>query len=180
MNMLLLLIENDIEIYIKYKRLENQDLIKLLYGIEKLYNGISAFNENQEHGLVNYLEIQSINTGESIRIKFKEGWKPHIRSNKNEIEFLIPKQIGVPIIIVYFLFLGIQKSISTYNDYLDTQIKNLELQLKQIELYDKLNKTTKNKTNSVYDFQKEGEKIIDFVNSNDNFNLVKINNCKTK
>lgn len=40
--------------------------------------------------------------------------------------------------MLYFLLSGMQTAMSIRNEYLDTQLKKMEFQLKEIELYDKL------------------------------------------
>lgn len=83
-------IENtEIEIYFKYRHLDTGEIAKFFDRLDRLYKSILEnsypvyFSEKYNAPFRNFLEIESINTGQSIRIRFKEGWKPEFKFKKD-------------------------------------------------------------------------------------------------
>src|SRR5690606_33924719 len=127
-----------------YDQLNNTDVVELLTQLDKLYNDIIYLTFPYSYGRLyfpkfyypfrNILEVQSIETGQSIRFKFKEGWKPDIRIKKGELRIDIPKKIGIPVIVIYFLILSVQKYFELRNSILDIELKQLEIEMKRLEI----------------------------------------------
>jgi uroporphyrinogen-III synthase len=86
----------------------------------------------------NFMEVSSIHTGDSIRLSLKEGWRPEFSTDESGMEIKLPKKIAVPALVLYFLLNSIRYSIELSNEILDNQIKRLDVEIKKIELYQKL------------------------------------------
>ncbi len=181
-------IENtEIDIYFKYDYLDTSELTELFNRLDRLYKSLLDnsypvyFSEKYGQPFRNFLEIESINTGQSIRIRFKEGWKPEFRVRKKELEINIPVKLGIPAIVLYFLLTGAQKMTSIRNDYLDGQLKELEIKLKQIELYEKMEDRERyRKPFPNRPYQKQADETIDFIINNQNINYIEINGTVIK
>jgi hypothetical protein len=179
-------IENtEIDIYFKYDYLDTSDLTELFSRINRLYKSLLDisypvyFSEKYGQPFRNFMEIKSINTGQSIRIRFKEGWKPEFRARNKELEISIPVKLGIPALLLYLLMTGAQKMTNMRNDYLDGQLKELEIKVKQIELYEKMeDRDRRSFSNRVY--QKQADETINFVINNQNLNYVEINGTVIK
>jgi len=128
-----------LEIYIDYERLKAKDVAKLLSNLSFISTKIaedyfSRFNDYQGEELPT-LDIEAVNTGDSIKFKLIEGWKVNITSNEEaDIVVGIPKKLGLPIVIGYLLVamaIGYQ---DFRNTQLDNRLKEIEIQLKESEL----------------------------------------------
>ena len=137
--------DGELDIYFKYNILEVNKLVEILWNIESLYSKVLSITSPvyvyKEKPFRNYLEVSSINTGDSIRFKLKEGWKPEFNVESGDLAIGIPKNLGVPAIVLYLLLIGIDKTLQIYNHSLDAQIKKIELKLKENELSNKMLKT---------------------------------------
>ncbi|MEI7508995.1 MAG: hypothetical protein WCJ62_05970 [Flavobacterium sp.] len=181
-------IENtEIDIYFKYDYLDTNELTELLSRLDRLYkilldNSFPVyFSEKYGQPFRNFLEIESINTGQSIRIRFKEGWKPEFRVRKKDLEINIPIKLGIPAIVLYFLLTGAQKITSMRNDYLDGQLKELELKLKQMELYEKMEDTERYRSPfPSRTYQRQATEMMNFIINNQNINFIEINGTVVK
>jgi hypothetical protein len=181
-------IENtEIDIYFKYDYLDTNELTELLGRLDRLYKSLLDnsypvyFSEKYGQPFRNFLEIESINTGQSIRIRFKEGWKPEFRVRKKELEINIPVKLGIPAIVLYFLLTGAQKMTSMRNDYLDGQLKELEIKLKQMELYEKMEDRERfRRSFPNRPYQRQADEMINFIINNQNINYIEINGTVIK
>ncbi len=176
-------IENtEIDIYFKYDYLDTNELTELLGRLDRLYKSLLDnsypvyFYEKYEQPFRNFLEIESINTGQSIRIRFREGWKPEFRVRKKELEISIPVKLGIPAMVLYYLLTGAQKMSNMRNDYLDGQLKELEIKLKQMELYEKIEDRERYRRpfpNRPY--QRQADETINFIINIQYINHIEIN-----
>lgn len=181
-------IENtEIDIYFKYNHLDTSELTELLSKIDRFYKSLLNnsypvyFSEKYSMPFRNFLEIESINTGQSIRIKFKEGWKPEFQVRKKEIEINIPVKLGIPAILLYFLLVGAQRLTNMRNDYLDGQLKEVELKIKQLELYEKIEERESfNRSISNRSYHRQAEETINFIINNQFMNYMEINGAVIK
>ena len=172
--------QESLEIYIKYKRLETTDLIDLMSRVNELYNEIKHIVYRETSSLSmgiqfeEFLEISSINTGESIRIKFINGIK------KKSIGGILTPYANKKIIL--YIVLSLLSNVHDLNEIEKEKIKlkiaETELRMKEIDH----NKSTNNqKLITEQEVVKNNTtQFIQFVNSNNNFITVEINNCKTK
>ena len=113
----------------------------ILSSINKIHGAIidsDVSKYSYRNGYGNYLELTEIHTGESIRFKMTEKWKAGIRVKDGDIEIKLPRKIGIPSIIVLGILLAAQASYGLYNAYLDSKIKELDIQLKENELYQQM------------------------------------------
>ena len=70
---------------------------------------------------------------------------------------------------------------SIRNDYLDGQLKELEIKLKQIELYEKMEDRERyRKPFPNRPYQKQADETIDFIINNQNINYIEINGTVIK
>lgn len=182
-------IENlPIEVFIKYKYLDSGELGSILNGLNLVFYRILKIQSRPSRSrknddvLYRFLEIESINTGHSIKIKFKEGWNPEIRFENNEIEVGVPKKLGVPAIILYLLLIGFQKSLTLSNQALDNQLKEYEIELKKIELFEKIQRLDSIKKTSVMKFspQQFADSISESLIDNKNMYYIEINGVVVK
>jgi hypothetical protein len=85
------------------------------------------------------LEIESAHTGESIKFKFGEGWLPALSTDTtDDIVIEVPKRLGIPLVVGYLLLNGAKSALDLHNSCLDGRLKQIELQLKENELHEKL------------------------------------------
>ena len=181
-------IENtEIEIYFKYNYLDTAELTQIFSSLDRLYKSLLDnsypvyFSEKYSQPFRNFLEIDSINTGQSIKIRFKEGWKPEFRVRKKELEINIPLKLGIPAILLYYLLTGAQKMTSMQNDYLEGQLKELEIKIKQIELYEKIEEREGYRRQfQNRQYQRQSEEIVNFIINNQNINHIEINGTVIK
>lgn len=181
-------IENtEIEIYFKYRHLDTGEIAELFERLDRLYKSLLDnsypvyYSEKYDAPFRNFLEIESINTGQSIRIRFKEGWKPEFKFRKQELEIRIPKKLGIPAILLYLLLTGVQKTSDIYNDYLDGQLKELEIKLKQMELYEKIEERERyRRPFNARPYQRQADETIQILINNQNINYIEINGTTIK
>lgn len=165
--------QNKLDIYISYEQLTAKSFGLLLQSIgslgdEILYSYLKSKNIsfNQQSGLV----IDYINTGNSIKFRFGEGWIPSITSDAdNDIIITTPKKIGIPLLIGYLLLTSVQKFQEIRNTQLDNRIKQIEIQLKESELR-KLNEEPE----KTFQFQKESDKIVRQIITNQDYKIIQI------
>lgn len=182
----------EIDIYIKYDQLDNSDVIELLSSLDRLHNEVvgqplSYFYERPffpefYYPFRNILEVQRIETGESIRFRFKEGWKPSIRIRKRELQIDVPRKIGIPLIVVYFLLIAAQRYAELQNQVLDNELKRLEIEMKKREIYREIEERRNSKENAG-DFtriQRQADRTIEFIFYNTSFTHVEINGVPIK
>lgn len=181
-------IENtEIEIYFKYRHLDTGEIAELFERLNRFYKNLLEssypvyYSEKYNAPFRNFLKIESINTGQSIRIIFKEGWKPEFKLRNQDLEIIIPKKLGIPVFLIYFLLAGTQKSIGIYNDKLDGQLKELEIKLKQMELYEKIIEREQfRRPNYTKSYQRQAEDTMQLLIKNHNINYIEINGITIK
>jgi hypothetical protein len=175
--------KNEMELYFKYYHLDTSDLAKLLWKIDKFYKQILSDTslptkvEYEDIEFMNFLEIDSINTGQSIKIKFKEGWKPQFNIIDKDLEIEIPIKLGIPAIIVYFLFVCVEKSMNIYNTQLDIMLKKQELVIKNTELYEEIFNKGDRRYRQYVDLAQD---TVDFLLDNEDINYLQINGLNVK
>lgn len=177
----------EINIYLKYYQLDTEHLTELLNRLDRLYKRILDYSypiyysEKYDQPFRNFLEISNINTGESIKIRLKEGWKPEFHLRNSDIEIGIPRKLGIPAIILYLVFLGAQKIATLYNDTLDIKLKNLDLKLKEMELHEKM--IQKESFRSPYSYrrdQRQADELVIFLLNNPSIYYIEINGITIK
>lgn len=180
-------IENtEIEIYFKYRHLDTGEIADLFHRLDRLYKSLLKnsyrrvyFSEKYDAPFRNFLEIDSINTGQSIRIKFKEGWKPEFKFK----DIKISKKLGIPAILLHLLLIGVQNVNNIYNDHLDAQLKELEIRLKQMEFYEKIEEKERNRYKKTFyarPYQKQADEAIQVFMNNENIYFIEINGTVIK
>lgn len=128
-----------LSIYIDYDRLRAKDFASYLLNLSIITTKIaedyfSRFNDYDGEELPS-LDINTINTGNSIKLSFVEGWMPKISTNaEGDIVIGTPKKLGIPILVGY-LIINIANGYQEFNNKrLDSKLKEIEIQLKQSEL----------------------------------------------
>lgn len=136
------LYEHELEVYFKYEILDSSELIDILSNFDKLYKKVLSISApvyiHDDRAFRNFMEITSINTGESINFKLKEGWRPEFKVESGDLNVYCPKNLGIPALLFLLIITAIQNSIGLYNTYQDMELKQIERQIKEIELYKKL------------------------------------------
>lgn len=134
--------EEPMEVYIKYTILDNDTFFNILRGFgrirDKLVNEYKLDIEltkltNSPKKLKPILEFTSINTGESIKWKYKEGWIPSIRPRNGDLEISINYKIGLTALIAGVIASAVPSYLSSRSSALDIEIKKEELQIKKSE-----------------------------------------------
>jgi len=134
---------DNLEIYISYERLKAKDLALYLQNLSFVAEKVTEdymlrFGENQfDPSDFPYLEVETIHTGNSIKFTLVEGWKPTISAVANEeidIVIGVPKKLGIPLGVGLLLITVAYKYQDVKGQYLDNKIKEIELQLKRMEL----------------------------------------------
>ena len=127
---------NYLEIYIKYTSLDNTTLVSILNQIEIIKDElITNYNFQhkligeftKEHSLQPTLDISLIHTGQSVVIRFRNGWFPKISIDRSDLVIEVPKVIGICGLVLYSLYLGYDKVLDLENKRLDNQLKKQEL-----------------------------------------------------
>ncbi len=143
----------ELEIYFKYNRLDTKDLIEILDNINRLYETILSCSAPvyvyNDIPLRNFMEIDSIHTGESIKFKLKEGWKPEFDIKDGDFNIQIPKMLGVPAIVIYFLLGGINNAMGINIKYQQTKLNDMELKIKQLDLDKKIRDSSSEKKRKI-------------------------------
>lgn len=186
----------EIELYFKYRKLSTADMALLFKKLDVLFISLVKrsymtektaylfYEENSPH----FLELSNINTGNSINIKFKEGWKPSLDIKKAELNVHVPVNLGIPVIIVYLMLGAAQKLMSIRNEYLDGELKNYELTVKEMK-YNRKGRLepfeTDYKSNTPSKLyhrthQKQAQSVIEFLLNNPDIYHLEINDMVIK
>ena len=175
------LFDQELDIYFKYKYLDAFELAETVSNLNKLYSKVLNISTPvytfNDHPIRNFMEVSSIHTGDSIRFSFKEGWRPEFSTNEKEIEIRLPKKIAVTGLVLYFLLNAFRYTIDTNNSVLDNQLKKLDIEIKKIELYQKL-QTSKSITSSERSIKLQANKTINYFIENENITNVYINDIE--
>lgn len=163
---------NIFEIYVQYTHLENSMLLRILQGIEDIkeysivkYKEISGI----EFSEVPRLNIRYVATGHSIILKYGGSLVPKIQLKDGDFIISVHKKIVFSAFVVYFLF-------KVYDSFLDTRIKQTDLEIKKIELQEKTDEQSKKK-----DEKKEAVlEFFNYVQNNPDIIELRINNRKIK
>ena len=177
--------KQELELYLKYDNLDIEIILRLFKSIEQLHDTIMSttskvyFNEKNQQRFRNIMELDYISTGESIRIRLKEKWKIELRTKNGDVEIVLPRKLGIPLIIVFFILITAKQGIGLYNDYLDTQIKELDIELKQNELYRQMEETKR--INPQYRRAKhQAHRTINYIMDNEDITFFQINGLTLK
>jgi hypothetical protein len=136
--------EDGLELYFKYEHLDIETILRLFRNLNQLHGIIVNttspvyFNEDTKERFRNILDLTEIQTGQSIRIKLSEKWKVELPFRFGKVEGTFPKKLGVPLIITVFVLVAARQALGIYNEYLDTQLKQLEIEAKKNELYQQM------------------------------------------
>lgn len=175
------LFDQKLDIYFKYKYLDAVELSEIISNLNRLYSKVLNISTPvytiNDHPYRNFMEVSSVHTGDSIRFSFKEGWRPEFSINEKEIEIKLPKKIAVTALVLYFLLNAFRYSFDTYNSVLDSQLKKLDIEIKKIELYQKLHKS-KSIASSERSIKLQANKTINYFIENENITNVYINDIE--
>jgi len=174
------LYDHELHVYLKYEILDASELIEALKNFDILYKKILSISSpvyvKADRAFRNFMEVESINTGESINFKLKEGWRPEFKIESGDLNIYCPKNIGVPALIFFLIMNGINNSISLYNSYQDMELKKIEKKIKEIELYQKMEEQRRVKGTRSINMQVN--KTINYLTENPHFTYVEINGIK--
>lgn len=138
------IVPDSLTVFIKYDRLTVRSLAEVIAGLASLAElAVHLYCQITGGRPVDLpaLEIESAHTGESIKFSFGEGWLPSVSSNNDDdIVIDIPKKLGIPLLVGYLLLSGARNGLNVRNAYLDGRLKQIEIQLKQTELDEKLSR----------------------------------------
>lgn len=177
--------QEGLEIYVKYEQLDIQTVLRLFNSLSKLHDIILNttspvyFNQSTKEKFRNILDLTEINTGQSVRIKLSEKWKVELPFGFGKIEGSFPKKLGIPIIITFFILIAAKQSIGIYNDYLDSQLKELEIEVKKNELYIQMEERRRIEP----EFRaatREAIKTVKYIIDNPDIKLFELNDVRIK
>ncbi|MDF2931531.1 MAG: hypothetical protein K0R36_862 [Chryseobacterium sp.] len=188
----------NLEIYLSYEKLKAKDLAYLLNNFSFISDEISEDYQNRfgsDNEQINSLDILTINTGNSVKFTLTEGWIPKVSSDaENDIIISIPQKLGIPVMLGYLLISGANQYQDLRSKQLDNQIKEIELQLKKTELHKAMvgkadnDRQNEDRTLNTQDYlnNKVPEvkiKVLDtlkFIYKNPDLNIVRVNNVEIK
>src|SRR5689334_10211536 len=109
-----------LDVYIQYEYLSSYDLSRLLNDLNQLLIEAYKAYPNPIRGYEPFLEVETVRTGNSVRLKLVEGWQPSLSTNsEGEIEVSIPKKLGLPVLLAALLVHGASDAVSMRKDYYD-------------------------------------------------------------
>lgn len=124
-------------VYLRYNRLTARTLGHLLTDFGDIADTAAQAYGRQFAGLVHMpsLEIETAQTGDSIKFTLGEGWLPSISSDNNhDIVINTPRKLGIPLLVGYLMLSAAEKVLDIHSNILEDRIKQIELKLKQEEL----------------------------------------------
>ena len=173
--------DKTLDFYIQFTRLRAEDFGQIMLSSSNIYNGLLNLYSHETGTQFSdrpSLEVLKVQTGDSIKFCFTEGWLPQISSDKeHDIIIGTPKKLGIPLLIGYLLLCSAEKIIDVKNKHLDGQIKELELRLKQEEV-NKLKEKPDNK--AFQELQKKSDGLVYSLLINNTFTDITINNALIK
>jgi hypothetical protein len=171
------LYEHELHVYFKYESLDASELVEILSNLDRLYKKVLGISSpvyiHDDRAFRNFMEITSINTGESINFKLKEGWRPEFKIESGDLNVYCPKNLGIPALIFLLILTSIQNSLNIYNTYQDMELKKIERQIKEIELYQKLEEKRRMKGSRAINMQVN--KTVKYFIENQRITYVEIN-----
>lgn len=171
---------HELDVCLKYTSLGVNDLAEILWNFDNLYSKILAFSSPvhvyKEKHFKNFLDLSSINTGDSINFKMKEGWKPEFTTENSDLEVGVPELLGVPAILLYILLASIDNTVQIDNNTLDTKLEKIEIQLENNQIYNKILNTNKGK--GIRAIQRQVSKTVENIVNNPEITYFEINNIE--
>jgi len=168
-----------LKVYLGYRKLTASSLGEFLSELSDLAAALGMMNRGagNEKEVKSILEIESIYTGDSIILKFKEGWHTWLTMDeKGNIVAEVPKNLGILLIMGYLLLKGASMALNLENTYLDGRLKQLEIQLKQKEIgiqYDRNKRMHR-------ELEKRANKIINIIINNKDYTIFSLDDIDIK
>jgi hypothetical protein len=163
-----------LEVYIKYEYLTSYDLSRVLSRLSWLlraaYMRYPGFDSRYEPSLW----VEEIHTGDSIRLKFIEGWIPRASTNEEGVVLELTKPLGLTVLMAALLLNGAEKVLNIEKGYIEVQKDKVELVLKQEEARKIL------QSPHAPALQQEAGSIVQFISDNPAFRNVEINGARIK
>ena len=164
---------HSLDIYISYRRLTAESLGESLLAFGQLANKTAMlYMESLSMRIENLpsLEVDSVHTGDSIKFTFGEGKFPSVTCDaNNDIVINIPKKIGIPLLCGFLVLSGYSKILYVHNARLDSQLKKMELIIKQTEVRKFLEDEEKRSH-----LQRNAESVVNTIRSNPDYEKYKI------
>ena len=161
-------------IYINYHKfglsletwLDFQVSIQAMFDITLEEEGQQKFDKNTYTPLKPVLIVERVETGRSITLTLKDGWKPSIIQKDGKVEIGLPKPIGKAGLIGYFLLQAASSILDLDKNILESTKLRIEIENMRTETRKKLENKSK-------------EIIIDTL-KNDEIIGLRINNALIK
>lgn len=135
---------HSLEVFIEYKQLTASSLGSFLHALGSVGDTAARSYADMLGARdlnLPMLLVDAADTSNSIKFTFGEGWLPGVSSNEeHDIVVNVPKKLGIPVLCGYLMLSCAEHLLQARNDYLDTRIKAVELQLKEAELQQVLGK----------------------------------------
>ena len=87
--------------------------------------------------------------------------------------YFVPKKLGIPVLIGYFFLQTAQSVVGLHNSMIDTQIKSYEKQLKELDLFEKLQER-ESLSPRLPKHLRDAKRVYQFLDSTDSFTEVKV------
>lgn len=164
-----------LDIYIQYEHLASYDLSRLLNDLNHLLIEAYRAYPNPSLDYEPFLEVGTVRTGNSVRLKLVEGWRLHLSTDsKGEIEVSFPKKLGLPVLLAVLLVHGVSDAVSVRKDYYEGEKARIETALEQQEA-NKVMQSDRAKS-----LEEEARKIAEFIATNPAFTAVSVNKVGIK
>jgi TIR domain len=130
-----------VELYLSYKVLDVSTLATILQCFSNIYSVINnASSESlaesrfeSKQSIYDQLLIHTIETGDSIRIRFSSGWKPSFDIINNEIDVCLPRPVKSIAIVGWIISQAVNYNIATVNDLLDLKHKFNQIEVDDLD-----------------------------------------------
>lgn len=177
--------QNGLEVYFRYEYLDIDTVLKLFTQLTQLHGAILKatspvyFNQETQERFRNILDISELKTGQSIRARFSEKWKIELPFGLGKVEGPFPKKLGTPLIITFFILWAISKGYSIHNSQLDSRLKELDIELKENELFRQMEERDidRSEFNSA---KRQGIKFVNYILKNPEIKYFELNGIPLK
>ena len=169
--------DSSLDIYIKYKTLTLSEITSFLNNLNSIHQSFLSltspiyYSQENEIPFRHNLFVERAYTGNSVNFSFKEGWLPEFKYEEGDLNVKVPKNLGIPALIGIALLSSANEIINLNNNYLDSQIKEIELKSKTFDY----NKKVEDNNRSI---KLRSNKAIKELHNSVNISNVEINNIQ--
>ncbi|MEL6811727.1 MAG: hypothetical protein AAFP76_10370, partial [Bacteroidota bacterium] len=167
----------------QYSRLQLAQLGEIVTSYNRIYEIVTEIGRDEvdldSRNVFEYpedvLEIEAIQTGNSITFKLKTGWRPSIDIKKGDFEVSIPKAYVNLLFVGYIVTNAISYGLDTYKGWIEIdkiELENEKLKFELNKLRDKTNRTSPDKQKEL---NMELQRLLDLTERSDYVSHIEIN-----